>query len=91
MSNIKICHLQENNHKCLIPYGMSPKALVHILIMAESNELSCSVESDDDSFLSGSVNYSTECTDDQSISDISILAEMEVQCLPYRFKSKVPV
>ena len=44
--------------------------------MAESNDLSCSAESDDDSFLSGSVDYSTECTDEQSISDISVSAEM---------------
>ena len=55
--------------------------------MAESNDSSCSIESDDDSLLSGSVNYSTECTDEQSISDISVLAEMGVQ--PYRFKLKV--
>ena len=55
--------------------------------MADSNDLSCYVESDDDSFFSGCVNYSTDCSDDHSISDISVLAEMEVQ--PYRFEPKV--
>ena len=55
--------------------------------MADSNDSSCYVESDDDSFLSGSVNYSTECSDDHSISDISILAEVEVR--PYRFELEV--
>ena len=46
--------------------------------MADSNDLSCYVESDDDSFLFGSVNHSTECSDDHSISDISVSAETEV-------------
>ena len=58
-----------------------------MLTMADSNDSSCYVESDDDSFLSGSVNYSTECSDDHSISDISVLAEMEVR--PYSFKPEV--
>ena len=55
--------------------------------MADSNDSSCYVESDDDSFLSGSVNYSTECSDDHSISDISVWAETEVR--PYRFKPEL--
>ena len=33
------------------------------------------------------VNYSTECTDEQSISDISVLAKMGVQ--PNQFEPKV--
>ena len=49
--------------------------------------LSCCIEYDDDLFLSGSVNYSTECSDDHSISDISVLAEMKVW--PYRFEPEV--
>ena len=65
----------------------SLKALVSVLTMAESNDSSCSVISDDDSFLSGFINYSTECIDEQSISDISVLTEMGVQ--PYRFKPEV--
>ena len=68
-------------------YVTSPKALVRILTMAESKDSSCSVESDDDSFLSGSVNYSTECTDEQSISDIFVSAEMGAQ--PYQLEPKV--
>ena len=52
--------------------------------MADSSDSSCYVESDDDSFLSGSVNYSTECSDDYSVSDIFISPEMGVQ--PYRFE-----
>ena len=52
--------------------------------MADSNDLSCYVESDGDSFLSGSVNYSTDCSDDHSISDISVSAETEVR--PYHFE-----
>ena len=63
---------------------MSQKALVCILTMAESSNSSCSVESDDDSFLSGSVNYSTESSVDLSVSDLSVSAEVEV--LPYRFE-----
>ena len=65
----------------------SPKALVCVLTMAESKDSSCSAESDGDSFLSGSVKYSTECTDEQSISDISVSAEMGVQ--PYQFEPEV--
>ena len=42
--------------------------------MEESSTSSCSAESDVDSFLSGSVNYSTECSDDCSISDLSVSA-----------------
>ena len=87
MSNIEIRHFRENNRKCLIPYMTSPKALVRVLTIAESNDSSRSAESDDDSFLSGSVNYSTECTDEQSISDISVSAEMVVQ--PYQFEPEV--
>ena len=52
--------------------------------MEESSTSSCSAESDVDSFLSGSVNYSTECSDDCSISDLSVSADVEV--LPYRFE-----
>ena len=55
--------------------------------MADSNDSSCYIESDDNSFLSGSVNYSSECSDDHSIPDISVLAEMEVR--PYRFELKL--
>ena len=55
--------------------------------MADSSDSSCCVESDDDSFLSGSVNYSTEYSDDHSVSDISVSAEMEVR--PYRFEPEV--
>ena len=55
--------------------------------MADSNDSSCYIESDDDSFLSGSVNYSTECSDDHNISDISVLAETEVR--PYRFEPEL--
>ena len=87
VSNIEIRHFQENNRKCLILYVTSPEALVRVLTMAESNDSSCSAESDDDSFLSGSVNYSTECTDEQSISDISVSAEMGAQ--PYQFEPEV--
>ena len=60
VSNIKIRCFQQNKHKCLVPYVMSPKALVCVLTIAENNDSSCSIESDDDSFLSGSVNYFTE-------------------------------
>ena len=55
--------------------------------MADINDLSCYIESDNDLFLSGSVNYSTECSDDHGISDISVSVEMEVQ--PYRFGPKL--
>ena len=87
VSNIEISHFRENNRKYLIPYVTSLKALVHVLTMVESNDSSCSAESDDDSFLSGSVNYSTECTDEQSISDISVSAEMGAQ--PCQFEPEV--
>ena len=54
--------------------------------MVESSNFNFSVERDDDSILSGSVNYSTctESSDDFSVSDLSIPAEAEV--LPYRFE-----
>ena len=55
--------------------------------MADSNDSICYVESDDNSFLSGSVNYSTECSEDHSVSDISVLAKMEVK--PYLFEPEV--
>ena len=58
--SIEIRHFQQNKHKCLIPYVMSLKALVCILTIGENNDSSCSIESDDDLFLSGSVNYFTE-------------------------------
>ena len=64
----------------------SPKALVRVLTMTVSSNSTSSVESDDDSFLSRSVNYSTESNDDLSISDLFISAEVEV--LPYRFEPK---
>ena len=66
---------------------MSPKALVRVLTIVESSNWSCSIESDDDCFLSGSVNYSTKSSDDLSVSDVSISAEVEV--LPYRFEPEV--
>ena len=62
-------------------------ALVHVLTIAESDYSSCCVESDDNSFLSGFVNYSAKCSDDRSISDISFSAEVEVQ--PYYFEPKM--
>ena len=52
---------------------MSQKALVCVLTMAEI--LSCSIDSGDISFLSGSINYFTECSNDISISDLSIPTE----------------
>ena len=55
--------------------------------MADSTDSSCCVKFDDDSFLSGSVNYSTECSDDHSVSDISISVNMKVQ--PYCFELEV--
>ena len=55
--------------------------------MVDSNDSNCYTESDDDSFLSGSVNYSTEHSDDHSVSDISILADIEVR--PYCFEPEV--
>ena len=84
MSNTAICHFLVNNRKPLIVFVTSLKALVHVLTIAESSNSSCSVESDDGSFLSGSVNYSTESSADLSISDLSVSAEVEV--LPYRFE-----
>ena len=58
-----------------------------VLTLADSSDLSCCIESDDDSFFSVSVNYSAECSDDHSIPDISVSAEMEVW--PYRFEPEV--
>lgn len=55
--------------------------------MAESNNLSFSIESDNDSFFSGSVNCSTECSDDLIVSDLSVPAEVEV--LPYCFEPEL--
>ena len=52
--------------------------------MAESSNWSCSIYSDDYSFLSGSVNYSIESSSDLSICNLSVSAEVEV--LPYHFK-----
>ena len=72
------------NRKPLILFVTSPKALVHVLTMAESSNSSCSIEFDDDSFHSESVNYSTESSDDRSVSDLSVSAEVEV--LPYCFE-----
>ena len=68
----------------MIIFVTSPKALVRVITMAESSNSSFSVESEDDSFLSRSVNYSTESSDDLSVSDLSISAEVEV--LPHRFE-----
>ena len=70
--------------KPLIVFVTSPKALVRVLTMAESSNSSCSIESDDNSFLSGSVNYSTESSVDLSLSDLSVSAEVEV--VPYCFE-----
>ena len=67
--------LPRKNCKSLIPYMMSPKALVGVLTMAESSNSICCLE---DLFLSGSVNYSIECSDDHSTSDTSISFEMEM-------------
>ena len=63
---------------------MSRKALVCVLTMSESSNLICSIESDSDSFLSESVKCSTESTNDLSIYNLSIPAEVEV--LPYCFE-----
>jgi len=52
--------------------------------MAESSDSSSCIESDGNSILSGSVNYSTDYSDNDSISDLSISAETEV--LPYHFE-----
>ena len=58
--------------------------------MAESGELSCCTESDSDSFLLGSMNYSTDNSDDDGVfSDTLVLAEFEVALAPYRFKPEV--
>ena len=46
--------------------------------MTESRELSYYAESDSDSFLSGSVNYYTDSSDDDGISDTSVLPKSEV-------------
>ena len=66
--------LPRKNCKRLIPYMMSPKTLVGVLIMVESNNSICCLE---DLFLSGSVNYSIEGSDYHSTSDTSISAEMK--------------
>ena len=84
MSNIAIRHFCVNNLNHLIIFVMSRKALVCVLTMSESSNLICNIESDSDSFLSESVNYSTESTDDLSVYNLSIPAEVEV--LPYRFE-----
>ena len=83
-----IRHIRENNRKSLIQYVTSRKALVRVLSMAESEESSCYAESDSDSFLSGSVNYSTDTSDDVSVSDTSVPTEFEVasEIAPYRFE-----
>jgi len=52
--------------------------------MAESSDSSSCIESDGNSILSGSVNYSMEYSDDDSISDLLISADTEV--LPYCFE-----
>ena len=56
--------------------------------MAESEESSYT-ESDSDSFLSGSVNYSTDTSDDVSVSDTSVPVEFEVasEVVPYHLNS----
>ena len=46
--------------------------------MAESSDSSSSIEFNGNSILSGSVNYSMGYSDDNSISDLLILAETEV-------------
>ena len=51
--------------------------------MAEIGELSFYAESDSDSFLTGSVHYSTDNSDYDGISDRSISPESEVA--PYHF------
>ena len=45
---------------------------------SDSNHSTCSSESGDDSFLSGSVSYSTEYSDDGNIPDLLILVGTEV-------------
>ena len=52
--------------------------------MAESGELSFYAESDSDSFLTGSVHYSTDNSDYDGASERSISPESEVA--PYRFE-----
>ena len=74
----------KNDRKCLILSVTSRKALVRVLSMAESGELSDYAESDSDSFLSGSVNYSTDSSDDDGVSDTSVSHESEIA--PYRFE-----
>jgi len=52
--------------------------------MPESSDSSSCIESDGNSILSGSVNYSTEYSNNDSISDLSISADTEM--LPYCFE-----
>ena len=59
---------------------------MYIWTMAESDNSNCWFESDDNLLLYGPVNYSTECSNDHSISKNAIAAEIEV--LPHRFKPK---
>ena len=54
--------------------------------MAESGELSFYAKSDADSFLTGSIHYSTDNSDYDGFYDRSILPESEVA--PYRFEPK---
>ena len=74
----------ESDRKCLILLVTSRKALLGELSMAESEELSYYTESDSDSYLSGSVTYSTDSSDDDGVSDTSVSPESEVA--PYRFE-----
>ena len=53
---------------------MEGKALYAYLTMAESSNSSHTVECDDGSFLSKSVNYSTKFSNDLSVSDLSVPA-----------------
>ena len=91
--NYIMCY-QRVKHCSMSLSGKQPQAFDPFRDIAESpctrtksNNLSCSIEYDDDSFLSGSVNYSTEFSDDLCISDLSIPAEIEM--LPYHFEPKV--
>jgi len=54
--------LPKNNYNLLIGNVMSQKVLVHLWMIAVRLDLSRCVESDDNLFLSGWVNYSTEYT-----------------------------
>ena len=73
MSNIAITSLLGKQPQCLILFVTSWKAIVSIITMAESSNFNCSAESDDDSILSGSM-YSTESSNDLSVSDLSVPA-----------------